>query len=119
MAAHPDWHARTVGSSLLDSFGILDPSRKLESDWGELEVLGNLLLGADMKEYYIEVFRPPFPEKGHKIRVFRKFVGEALSPDLLALYRVKALDVKDALALVMLGEAFTMISPNAKPLQFA
>jgi hypothetical protein len=72
-----------------------------------------------MKEYYIEVYNPPFPNKGRKVRIFTKFVGDALSPDLIALFRVKAEDAKDALALTLTGKAFTMISPNAKPLQFA
>ncbi len=72
-----------------------------------------------MKDYYIEVYNPPFPNKTHKMRVFTKFVGDALSPDLIALYRVKAHDKQEALALTLLGKAFTMIAPSAKKLQFA
>ncbi len=72
-----------------------------------------------MKEHYIEVYFPPYPNQGRKVRVFTKFVRDCLSPNLIALYRVKALDKQDALAQVLLGKAFTMISPNAKQLQFA
>ena len=72
-----------------------------------------------MKEHFVEVYYPCFPSKGKKVRVFTKFVGDALSPDLIALYRVKAEDKQDALAKVLLGEAFTMISPDAKQLKFA
>lgn len=72
-----------------------------------------------MKEFFIEVFFPPFPEKGCKVRVFQKWNKDALSPDLTHLYRVKAHDKQDALALVLSGKAFTMISPDAKQLQLA
>ena len=72
-----------------------------------------------MKEFYVEVYCPPFPNKGRKIRVFTKFVRDCLSPNLIALFRVKAIDKNDALALALTGKAFTMISPNAGQLQFA
>ncbi len=72
-----------------------------------------------MKEFYIEVYFPPYPNKGRKVRVFTKFVRDCLSPSLIALYRVKAEDKEDALAQVLLGKAFTMISPDAKQLQYA
>lgn len=72
-----------------------------------------------MKTYYIEVYQPPFPNKSHKMRVFTKFVGDALSPDLIALYRVKAMDKQEAIALTLLGKAFTMIAPRAQKLQLA
>lgn len=71
-----------------------------------------------MKEYYVEVFNPPFPNKAHKVRVFTKFVQDALSPNLIALFRVKAEDKQQALALVMLGRAFTMISPSGQQLGY-
>ncbi len=72
-----------------------------------------------MKEFYVEVYLRPFPNKGRKVRVFTRFVRDCLSPNLIALYRVKALDKNDALALVLTGKAFAMISPDAKQLQFA
>lgn len=62
-----------------------------------------------MKEFFIEVSFPPFPEKGRKIRVFQKWNKDALSPDLTRLFRVKAEDKEDALALTLSGKAFTMI----------
>lgn len=79
-----------------------------------------------MKEYYVEVYFPPF--QGRKVRVFsneqvRVFsneqVRDCLLPDLIALYRVKALDCDDALALALTGKASTMISPDAKQVRFA
>jgi hypothetical protein len=72
-----------------------------------------------MTEFYIEVYFPPFPNKTKKFRVFKKYVRDCLSPDLIALFRVKAQDKEEALALTLMGEAFTMISPNAKQLKFA
>ena len=62
-----------------------------------------------MKEFYVEVYFPPFPNKGRKVRVFTKFVRDCLSPNLIALYRVKASDKADAMALTLMGKAFTMI----------
>jgi len=58
-----------------------------------------------MKEFYVEVYHPPFPNKGRKVRVFRKLVRDALSPTLMKLYRVKAEDRMDALALALTGKA--------------
>lgn len=72
-----------------------------------------------MTEFYIEVYFPPYPNTSKKMRVFKKYVRDCLSPDLIALFRVKAKDKEEALALALMGEAFTMISPNAKQLQFA
>jgi hypothetical protein len=62
-----------------------------------------------MKEYYVEVYFPPFPNKGRKVRVFRKLVRDALSPNLITLYRVNAIDRNDALALALMGEAKAVI----------
>lgn len=56
-----------------------------------------------MKEYYVEVYFPPFPNKGRKVRVFQRFNRDMLSPDLITLYRVNAVDKNDALALVLMG----------------
>lgn len=66
-----------------------------------------------MKEFYVEVYFPPFPNKGRKVRVSQKWNKDALSPNLIALYRAKAEDKADAVALVLLGRAFTMISHDA------
>jgi len=72
-----------------------------------------------VKEFYVEVYFPPFPNKGRKVRVFQKWNKDALSPNLIALYRVKAEDKADALALVLMGRAFTMISPTGGQLKYA
>ena len=61
-----------------------------------------------MKEYYVEVYFPPFPNKGRKVRVFRKLIQDCLSPNLIALYLVKAVDKVDALALVLTGKCFPL-----------
>lgn len=70
-----------------------------------------------MQEYFIEISNPPFPNKGRKIRVFRKWDRDLLSPNLTHLFRVKAEDKQDALALTMSGKAFTMISPSGQQLR--
>jgi hypothetical protein len=66
-----------------------------------------------MKEYYVEVYFPPFPNKGRKVRVFRKFVRDALSPDLIVLYKVNAIDRDDALAIVLMGNVKPMLGKVA------
>ncbi|MFY4731187.1 hypothetical protein [Nitrospira sp. BLG_2] len=71
------------------------------------------------KEWYVELSNPPYPNKGRKVRVFRKWVSDQLSPTLTHLYRVKeAEDKEDALAQVMAGKAFTMVSPTGKALGY-
>lgn len=71
------------------------------------------------KEWYVELSNPPYPNKGRKVRVFKKWVSDALSPTLTHLYRVKeAEDKEDALGKVMAGDCFTMISPTGTPLCF-
>lgn len=62
-----------------------------------------------MKEYYVEVYFPAFPNKGRKVRVFRKLVQDALSPSLITLYKVNAIDRDDALALALMGKATVVI----------
>ena len=62
-----------------------------------------------MKEFYVEVYFPPFPNKGRKVRVFRKYVLDALSPNLITLFKVKAEDRNDALALALMGKAQVVI----------
>ena len=58
-----------------------------------------------MKEYYVEVSNPPFPNKGRKIRMFKGVLNrDTLSSTLVALYKVKAEDREDALALALLGK---------------
>lgn len=58
-----------------------------------------------MKEYYVEVYFPPFPNKGRKVRVFRKLVRDALSPNMIEVFKVNAIDRNDALALTLMGKA--------------
>lgn len=72
-----------------------------------------------LKEYFVEVSLPCYPAKGRDFRVFSKWHKDSLSPDLTHLYRVKAYSKGDAVAQILAGKAFTMISPNAKQLQFA
>lgn len=65
-----------------------------------------------MKEYYIEVYYPPFPSRGLKFRVFRKrgsLNRDTLSPDLMTLYWVQARDREDAIARTLEGEARAVI----------
>jgi hypothetical protein len=62
-----------------------------------------------MKEYYVEVYFPPFPNKGRKVRVFRKLVRDALSPNLISLHQVTATDRDDAMALALMGKAKKVI----------
>lgn len=65
-----------------------------------------------MKEYYVEVYYPPFPNKGRKVRVFRKrgpLNRDTLSPDLISLHWVQATDRNDALALTLMGKATVQI----------
>lgn len=70
-----------------------------------------------MKTYYIEVTKPPYPSQGLGFWVFRKWNPDSLSPDLTHLFRVKACCKQDAIAKVMAGKAFTMISPEGKSLK--
>lgn len=67
-----------------------------------------------MKTFYIEVYHPCYPNKGRKVRIFRHYDVDALSPTLTHLYRVQAYDKADALALALDGQAYPMISPNRK-----
>lgn len=66
-----------------------------------------------MKDYYVEVYFPPYPNNGRKVRVFRKLVQDALSPSLIALYQVRAANRMDAMALVMMGAARCIIGKVA------
>lgn len=75
-----------------------------------------------LSTWYVELSKPPFPEKGSKVRTFRmdEWDGDRLSPCLTHLFRVRNAENKeDALAQVIAGKAFTMISPNAKQLAYA
>lgn len=62
-----------------------------------------------MKQYYIEVSNPPYPNKGDKFTVMRKYNLDCLSPTLIKLFGVMAVDRADAISKVMLGEAKTII----------
>jgi len=70
-----------------------------------------------MKEFFIEVSLPP--SSSHKVRVFTEWNKDTLSPNLIALYRVKAKNKEDAMSQVMLGKAFTMIAPSGRQLKMA
>jgi hypothetical protein len=70
-----------------------------------------------MTEFFIEVYFPPNTSK--KMRVFKKNTRDCLSPDMIALFWVKAKDKEEALALALTGEALTIMAPDAKQLQFA
>lgn len=65
-----------------------------------------------MKQYYVEVFHPPWPNKGIKFKVMRKYDLDCLSPTLITLFSVQAIDRKDAISKVMLGEAKAIIGGN-------
>ena len=66
-----------------------------------------------MKEYYVEVYYPPFPSKGRKVRVHCSQRGaldrDTLSPNLISLHWVQAIDRNDALALALMGKAQLVI----------
>lgn len=62
-----------------------------------------------MKQYFVEVSCPCYPNKGDKFRVMRKYVLDCLSPTLITLFSVMAMDREDAIAKVMQGEAKAII----------
>jgi hypothetical protein len=72
-----------------------------------------------MKQFFVEVYNPPFPNKTYHFRVFQTWNKDALSPNLVALYRVDAAEKQDAVAKVLLGKAFTMVSPDGLQLKYA
>jgi len=66
-----------------------------------------------MKEFYVEVYHPCYPSQGYKVRVFRKLVQDALSPTLITLYKVQAIDRQDAIARTLMGMAKVVIGKAA------
>jgi hypothetical protein len=77
-----------------------------------------------MKQFWIEVYSPPYPNKGKKVKVWATYPADALStilgispaPNLVLFFSVWAVNKEDALAEALSGKAKTLLSPNAQDL---
>ena len=63
-----------------------------------------------LSQYYIEIYAPPYPHKGHCIKVHRgSYNSDSLSPDLVQLIKTNGYDKEDAISQYVLNGGMRII----------